>query len=233
MPNPATSTPRSARRHAIVDKCGEALAKWDPYLGPQLVVAAAILLDLALPKKVTIGPTWLLPSVEGLLLIGLFATAPHPTVGRSPARRNVAIGLIAFVSAVNIFSLILLCHYLLLGRKESGHNLILAGAVLWITNVLLFGLWYWQLDRGGPIARRSEPEEPDFLFPQMTEPQLAAGWMPNLIDYLYVSFTNATAFSPTDAMPLTRTAKVLMAIQALTALVTVGLVVARAVNILA
>jgi hypothetical protein len=211
---------------------GAGISKWDPYLAPQLVVAAAIVLDLALPKKVTIGPSWLLPSFEGLLLIGLSALTPHPRMRHSPARRYAALGLIALVSAVNCVSLILLCHYLLKGRSESGHNLILAGAVLWITNVLLFGLWFWQLDRGGPLARRSQPEPPDFLFPQMSEPKLVAGWEPNLIDYLYVSFTNATAFSPTDAMPLSRTAKVLMATQALTALVTVGLVVARAVNIL-
>ena len=232
--DPVTPTDRPERRHGLLDRCGEALTKWDPYLGPQLVVAGAILLDLALPEKVTIGPTWLLPAFEGLLLIGLIATAQHPHMRRSAARRNIALGIIAFVSAVNIFSLVLLCHYLLLGRKESGHDLILAGVVLWVTNVLLFGLWYWQLDRGGPISRSSAtPEEPDFLFPQMTEPKLAAGWMPNLIDYLYVSFTNATAFSPTDAMPLTRIAKLVMATQALAALVTVGLVVARAVNILA
>jgi hypothetical protein len=150
----------------------------------------------------------------------------------APGRRYAALGLIALVSAVNCVSLILLCHYLLRGRAESGRDLIGAGVVLWVTNVLLFGLWFWQLDRGGPLARRTSPEPPDFLFPQMTEPKLVDGWEPNLVDYLYVSFTNATAFSPTDAMPLSRTAKVLMAAQALTALVTIGLVVARAVNIL-
>jgi hypothetical protein len=209
-----------------------AIARWDPYLVPQLVVACAIGLDLALPQKVTIGPSWLLPSFEGLLLLGLSALTPHPKMRYSPGRRYGALALIALVSAVNTISLILLCHYLLGGRSESGRNLILAGVVLWVTNVLLFGLWFWQLDRGGPLARRSSPGPPDFLFPQMSEPKLTEGWEPNLIDYLYVSFTNATAFSPTDAMPLSRTAKVLMAGQALSALVTVGLVVARAVNIL-
>jgi hypothetical protein len=107
--------------------------------------------------------------------------------------------------------------------------------VLWVTNVLLFGLWYWELDRGGPVARAMNPgAKPDFLFPQMTLPPEHAprNWMPGLIDYLYVSFTNATAFSPTDTMPLTQIAKLLMSIQALAALLTIGLVVARAVNIL-
>jgi hypothetical protein len=106
--------------------------------------------------------------------------------------------------------------------------------VLWVTNVLLFGLWYWELDRGGPLARMATPDAmPDFLFPQMTEPRHSpAGWMPGLIDYLYLSFTNATAFSPTDTMPLSSIAKVLMTAQSLASLLTIGLIVARAVNIL-
>jgi len=113
-------------------------------------------------------------------------------------------------------------------------RLIFAAVVLWVTNVLLIGLWYWQLDRGGPLARALHPETPpDFLFPQMDKPEYAPpGWMPQLIDYLYVSLTNATAFNPTDTMPLTQIAKVLMSVQSIVALVTIGLVVARAVNIL-
>jgi hypothetical protein len=233
MPSPDSPTDPAVRTDTRrLARLSGAIARWDPYLAPQLVVASAIVLDLTLPKKVTIGPSWLLPSFEGLLLIGLSALTPHPRMRYSPARRYGALTLIGLVSAVNTVSLTLLCHYLLKGRAESGRDLIRAGVVLWVTNVLLFGLWFWQLDRGGPLARRSTPEPPDFLFPQMTEASLAKGWEPNLIDYLYVSFTNATAFSPTDAMPLSRIAKVLMAVQALTALVTVGLVVARAVNIL-
>jgi uncharacterized membrane protein len=214
----------------------ELLAKHDPFWGPQLVVAAAILLDLALPHKLTVGPTWLLPAVEGLLLIGLVSASPHPAMRHSTRRRSVAIALIGLVSAVNIVSLVLLCHELLLGTKTTtnGHRLILSGVVLWSTNVLLFGLWYWELDRGGPLERAGSPDAlPDFLFPQMTEPRHAPkGWMPGLVDYLYTSFTNATAFSPTDTMPLTPIAKWLMAAQSLASLTTIGLVVARAVNIL-
>jgi uncharacterized membrane protein len=210
-----------------------ALAKHDPFWAPQLIVAGALVLDVSLPNKLTIGPSWLLPSLEGLLLMGLIAASPHPGMRHSPTRRRLAIALIALVSAANIVSLILLCHYLLRGGKENGHALILAGIVLWVTNVLLFGLWYWELDRGGPLERAISPGRPDFLFPQMTEPKFApAGWTPGLVDYLYTSLTNATAFSPTDTMPLTPTAKSLMGAQALTALLTIGLVVARAVNIL-
>ena len=144
--------------------------------------------------------------------------------------------LIAFVSLVNVVSLVLLIHYLLhhTARRGEGRPLILAGIVLWVTNVLLFGLWYWELDRGGPIDRALRPDAfPDFLFPQMTDAAKFAppGWMPDLLDYLYLSFTNATAFSPTDTLPLTAWAKLTMMVQSFISLVTVALVVARAVNI--
>lgn len=229
---PDTPTRSGRRVSPIVAK----LDSWSPYWGPQLVVAAALALDFALPSKLTIGPSWLLPAVEGLLLIGLIIASPHPDVRHSPLRRQVAIGLIALVSTVNLVSLVLLIHYLIGGGKETGRTLILAGIVLWVTNVLLFGLWYYELDRGGPVARAlEEPDFADFLFPQMSSEGAAhspPGWSPRLVDYLYTSFTNATAFSPTDTMPLTPTAKWLMATQSLAALLTIGLVVARAVNIL-
>jgi hypothetical protein len=213
-----------------------ALERHDPFWAPQLVVAGAIALDLSLPEKVTLGPTWLLPSLEALLLLGLVLSSPRPEVRHSPTRRRVAMGMIGLVSATNAFSLVLLCHELLHGqlKHQTGRALVLAGVVLWVTNVLLFGLWYWQLDRGGPVERALTPDAlPDFMFPQMVESRFAPhDWVPGLVDYMYVSFTNATAFSPTDTMPLTQTAKWLMSAQALTALVTIGLVVARAVNIL-
>jgi len=208
--------------------------RWLPFWEPQLVVACTIVLQLTLSDQVTVGPNWMFPALEGALLLGLIIVSPHPNVRHSPLRRKLAIAMIGIVSAANIASLLLLCHYLLRGTKENGHQLILSGIVLWVTNVLLFGLWYWEVDRGGPVARScGEHGHPDFLFPQMTAPKWAPkDWRPRLIDYLYVSFTNATAFSPTDTMPLTPTAKWMMSGQALAALVTVGLVVARAVNIL-
>jgi hypothetical protein len=213
-----------------------ALDSWSPYWGPQLVVAAALALDFFLPSKLAIGPTWLLPSVEALLLLGLVMASPHPKIRHSRRRRRVAIGLIALVSAVNTVSLVLLVHYLLHGGKGTGRSLIYSGIVLWVTNVLLFGLWYYELDRGGPVARAlHEQDYADFLFPQMSNEGAANSpkdWAPRLVDYLYTSFTNATAFSPTDTMPLTAAAKWLMSVQALAALTTIGLVVARAVNIL-
>jgi hypothetical protein len=210
------------------------LEKHDPFWGPQLVIAAAIMLQFTLSEKVTFKPSWVIPALEGLALVGLIAASPHPRLRHSPLRRRLSLTLIAIVSAANVISLILLCHYLLHGGKTGGRPLVGSGIVLWVTNVLLFGVWFWQLDRGGPLARATEPcEHPDFLFVQMTEREFAPpGWEPGLLDYLYTSFTNATAFSPTDTMPLTVMAKSLMTVQSLTALVTIGLVVARAVNIL-
>ena len=222
-------TPRPRRQRFLA-----ALERWLPFWEPQLVVACAIALQLSLSQEVTIGPIWLFPTLEGALLISLVIASPSPNVRKSRARRRVALAVVGLVSAANIASLVLLCHKLLHGGKQNGHELILSGIVLWCTNVLLFGLWYWELDRGGPVARaRRERDFPDFMFVQMDKTQFAPkDWQPGMIDYLYVSFTNATAFSPTDTMPLTPMAKVLMSGQALASLVTVGLVVARAVNIL-
>ncbi|HWE09143.1 MAG TPA: hypothetical protein VG325_07305 [Solirubrobacteraceae bacterium] len=220
------------------EKLLERLARLDPYWGAQLVILLAIVLDLSLSRQVAVlNPAWLLPAMEGVVLIALALASPHPRLRHTPLRRRLSLLVIGLVSAANIVSLVLLVSELLRqknGTTATGVPLLGSGIVLWATNVLLFGVWYWMLDRGGPAARAGhDPDPPDFLFVQMTEPHHAPpDWEPSLIDYLYTSFTNATAFSPTDTMPLTATAKSLMAAQALTALVTIGLVVARAVNVL-
>jgi hypothetical protein len=138
------------------------------------------------------------------------------------------------INLANLASLILLAYYLVHGGKARGNTLIVASISIWATNVIIFGLWYWEIDRGGPGAR-THPEQtaPEFLYPQMSNPTLAPkDWRPIFLDYLYVSLTNATAFSPTDTMPLSRRAKMLMSVQAMASLLTVALVAARAVNIL-
>ncbi|MCW3057516.1 MAG: hypothetical protein JWO21_1485 [Solirubrobacterales bacterium] len=207
----------------------------EPFWPAQLTVLAAIGLQLLLPERLTVGPTWLLPALEAALLIGLSFASPRELEHNHPVRRAVALGMTAVVSLANIFSLYLLIHFLLhKGKVTEGRELIISGMLIWLTNFLIFALWYWELDRGGPGRRAAgEDEAPDFLFPQMSDDKIEPlDWRPKFIDYTYVSLTNATAFSPTDTMPLTAMAKTIMGIQALVSLVTLGLVVARAVNIL-
>ena len=201
-----------------------------------MAVLLAILLYATLPDKFTLGPPWLFPVLEGAILVPLTVTAPHRHAEESGRRRAASIVLIGLVNVANMASLGLLVHTIIRGGKLSGHELIFSAAQIWLTNVLLFGLWYWELDRGGPgqRAHAANPRPPDFLFPQMVNPEATGGvgWRPNMVDYVYVSFTNALAFSPTDTMPLTRWAKTLMLVQSLAALITVAIVAARAVNII-
>ncbi len=209
----------------------------EPFWPAQLTIVVAIVLQVALPERLTAGPSWLVPAMEGVLLVGMFVVTPNQVEDEHPRRRRIALGLTAIVSAANIYSLGALTHYLLHSKLGSGggRELIVAGTLIWLTNFLIFGLWYWELDRGGPGRRAAGHDNaPDFLFPQMSDDRIEPiGWRPKFIDYLYVSLTNATAFSPTDTMPLSPLAKSTMGIQALVSLVTIGLIVSRAVNILA
>jgi hypothetical protein len=223
---------------ALAQRKAAQFARRDPFWPAQLTVAAAIVLSITLPRYLGIQPAWLIPAVEGVLLAALVATTPREAKPR-PERRRVAVGLIGLVSASNLLNLSLLVHHLLhpplhSTTPTSGRELILAGVEIWITNVLLFTVWYWELDRGGPLARRLEAlGPPDFLFPQMTDKLLGGiDWRAGYVDYFYTSFTNASAFSPTDTMPLSPMAKMLMLVQSLTSLVTIGMVLARAVNVL-
>jgi uncharacterized membrane protein len=199
-----------------------------------VTVLGAIALQLTLPTRLTVGPSWLIPALEGALLIGLSLSSPKVLEHEHPRRRAAAIGLVAIVSAANVFSLVALSKFLLHHNPSNGRQLIISGMLIWLTNFLIFSLWYWELDRGGPGRRAAGHDgPPDFLFPQMTDDRIEPRfWRPHFIDYLYVSLTNATAFSPTDTMPLTPMAKVLMGVQGVVSLVTLGLIVSRAVNIL-
>lgn len=204
-------------------------------LWPALVaILFAIGLQLLLPKRVTAGPRWLLPALEAALLVGLMFASPRELEDEHRIRRHLALSLTALVSAANITSLALLTHELLHHNVTNGRGLIVAGALIWLTNVIIFGLWYWQTDRGGAGKRAAGRDgPPDFLFPQMADDRVEPdNWRPEFIDYLYVSLTNALALSPTDTMPLSRTAKSIMGLQSLVSLVTIGLIISRAVNIL-
>ena len=198
-------------------------------------VAAAIVLQVTLPDSLALRHAWLLPGLESALLIGLVAADPRRIERESRVLRTVSMVLIAVISLGNAWSAGHLIRGLIRGTLGSSAGpLLLSGASIYLTNIILFSLWYWELDRGGPVARlRGDDPYPDFLFPQMTAPELAApDWHSTFIDYLYISLTNAMAFSPTDVLPLSRWAKALMGLQAGVSLATIGLVVARAVNIL-
>jgi uncharacterized membrane protein len=206
----------------------------EPFWPAQLTVLVAIAIQLLLPKRLTVGPPLLVPGFEAALLIGMFIVTPNQIEDEHPRRRRIALGLTAFVSVANIYSLGELTHYLLSHNVSEGRALIGAGVLIWLTNFLIFGLWYWEIDRGGP-GRRSAGNDgpPDFLYPQMADDRIEPlSWRPKFLDYLYVSLTNAMAFSPTDTMPLTSMAKSVMGVQSIVSLITIGLIVSRAINIL-
>ena len=210
----------------------------EPPFWPAAALVASGVLYADLPTRFITGPgggsfgviRWIVPA---LTLLVVAALSVMPARGRI-TRRHLITGTIAIVSAANVASIVLLIHLLLRGAHANASELLRAAVHMWVVNVLLFGLWYWQLDGGGPRDRPScPPAQRDFLFPQQLEPIFAeAGWSPMFLDYLYVSFTNAAAFSPTDTMPLSRWAKMLMLIQSAISLALAVMVVARAVNIL-
>ena len=199
-----------------------------------LSVLIAIALQLTLPDRLIrgLGNRWLLPALEGALIVVLLIANPGRISKEEARLRVVGVALIAIITVTNVVSLTELI-YALLYSTTSGRPLVYASVPIWLTNVIVFGLWYWELDRGGPAVRQMpQHRRPDFLFPQMSVGGSSPGWAPSLLDYIYTSFTNATAFSPTDTLPLTAWAKLLMMLQSLASLVTVAVVVSRAVNIL-
>lgn len=206
------------------------------------VITAAALYAL-LPQDLTVGPRWLIPALELVLLLAVLVTNPRQVGRRSRLSRRTSLALTLLIIATNFGALGLLVAGLIQGSNTEGGQLLVAGLQVWATNVIAFGLLYWELDRGGPVARvrtaRHHLQLADFRFTQdethYTVIEVSAGsskkadWIPTFVDYLYLSTTNSSAFSPTDTMPLTSRAKMLMGLQATAALLTSLLVVARAV----
>lgn len=212
----------------------EALDK-DPIWYVQATIIFALLLQLGLPDRFVAGPRFALPILEALLAGSLYITSRKIQLKYALLRKFNSVTLIILIAIANVYALQRLAHLLLAGGQVSdGHGLILAAVNIFLTNIVVFALLYWEIDAGGPIKRIStDVRERDFSFPQMQNPELAPeNWMPNFVDYLYVSATNATAFSPTDTMPLTRLVKLLMLTQSLISLTAIALVASRAVNIL-
>ncbi len=209
----------------------------EPRWPVSIAVLAVIVLQLLAPPHLAFQPRPLLPGLEMLLFIVLTVANPRRIKKENMWIRTAGLLLVVAASVATAWSAGRLVFELATGHGTTGKNpalaLLLNGGAIWLTNVIVFALWYWEFDRGGPAARaNARRPHPDFLFTQMTTPELVhRDWEPSFVDYLYLSFTNATAFSPTDTLPLTAWAKLTMMAQSCISLVTVALVVARAVNI--
>ena len=199
-----------------------------------LAVLALMALALASPPHLSFVPGWVLAATEGVLLLALIIGDPG-RIDRDVRWLHVtSVALVAILLLSTLASTALLIYDLLIGSTATSQAgpLILAGVKVWLGNNVAFALLYWEFDGGGPAKRlRGLPAHPDLAFPQQLNPELAKpGWRPHFIDYLYVGFTTANAFSPTDTMPMVPWTKVAMASQALISFAIIGLVFARAVN---
>lgn len=202
-----------------------------------LAVLAVLVLQLLVPTQINTLPRWLMPALGFLLLVPLVWMNPFHLRRDEPWLRSVEVVLVGVLVAVNAFYLAGMIFFLNNGDANEGRVLVKSALLIWVTNVVAFAVWYWEVDRGGPFARapehEREAERADLLFPQMTVDLPGwKDWLPGFTDYLYVAFTNATAFSPTDTMPLTSRTKVLMGVQSAISLLTIAIIAARAVNVL-
>ncbi|GAA4831302.1 hypothetical protein [Kitasatospora terrestris] len=231
---------KARQRFARHERRGEAR------LPAVLATLVAILLYLVLPQQLLIAPRFVLPGLEVLLLVPLIAVNPRRMTRQNRLSRTLSLTLVAMIGVSNLVALGLLIDAMVTERAQNGGPLLLAALQVWATSVIVFGLAFWELDRGGPVvrtqAKRSELPLADFRFSQDENDdaveEVADGssrtsdWVPTLMDYLYVSVTNSTAFSPTDTMPLSTRAKALMAVESVAALITSLLVIAHAVGVL-
>lgn len=234
----AQSRADARTRHPRHERRGEAR------LPGVLATLAAIARYLALPQQLLIAPRYVLPTLEVLLLIPLIAINPRRLTRQTRMFRILSLALVAVIAASNLVALAILIDELVHAGVKDGRELLVAALQVWLTNIIVFGLAFWELGRGGPVSRTQAPraELPlaDFRFSQDENDdaveEVADGasgssdWVPTLVDYLYVSVTNSTAFSPTDTMPLTTRAKLMMSIESISALLTSLLVIARAVS---
>lgn len=216
--------------------------KEEPRWHAGIAVLVALVLYVTLPNKVAVGPVWILPVILLVILVPLMIVSPHRHQEAS-WQRWLSIAHIAVLNAFNVITIVLLFAWQLSEhhtKRLSGEELLLAAVQIWLTNIIVYALWFWEIDGHGPEVRThtafdQEPRRADFLFPQMAlQPDIRnrIKWKPAFLDYVFLSFTNATAFSPTDTFPLTRFAKVLMMAEALTSLVTIAVIAGRAISIL-
>jgi uncharacterized membrane protein len=198
-------------------------------------VVAATVLFVGTPHGGRVPGWWIGPLLQLILLGILIAQDPGRIDHRSPTLHRLTVALLVIMTTGTVLSVIVLAVDILVAAKGVTATALLGrGAAIWVENVIVFSLWYWQFDRGGPAERAAGiPVPPSFAFPENATPELApAGWRPAYPDYLYLAYTNATAFSPTDTLPVRRWAKLTMMIQSTLSLVIAILVIARAINVL-
>jgi len=227
----AATEPSSSANEAPEIYLGE--SRWPPAAALLAFMALNIGLRVWLPDEGAVRLPWLIPAIEGVLLALLLVGHPGSLARHAKWLRRVAVTFVCILVAAALWSTVLLVYDLIkgLGVTNSPGRLLATGAVVWLGNNLSFALLYWLIDSGGPIARSRQSAPVDFAFTQHMSPELAPpGWRPLFLDYLHLGFTNATAFSPTDVMPLTLRAKYTMLVQSTVALALFGLIVARAVN---
>jgi hypothetical protein len=226
----AAAPPSVAREGAAPGPAGESL--WPPVVAVLVVMAFNIALRVWLPTEGALRVPWLLPAVEGILLVVLVAADPANAAERRRLHR-LALILVGLLVTAALWATAVLVYDLITAKGVTQHadELLASGALVWVGNNVAFALLYWLIDGAGPVARSRRTTPVDFAFTQHMSPELAPpGWRPDFLDYLHLGFTNATAFSPTDVMPLTHRAKYAMLVQSTVALAVFGLVVARAVN---
>jgi hypothetical protein len=209
-------------------------SRWPPAAALVVYIVLNIAIRIWLPSQSPVRLPWLLPTVETALLVVIVWGDPTRLARRTPWAHRIAVALVLALVAAALWATGLLVYDLIKGHgvSQSATKLLASGGIVWLGNNLSFGMLYWLMDSGGPIARSRKTTIPvDFAFTQQLSPELAPpGWRPVFLDYLHLGFTNATAFSPTDVMPLSHRAKYAMLVQSTVALALVGLVVARAVN---
>jgi hypothetical protein len=220
----------------------ERTVRHEPRWHAAIAVLIAMALYVTLPPKIVLGPLWLMPVLILVVLVPLLIVSPRRHE-ETRIQRLMSIAVIAFLNVFNIGTVVTLFIQLLsvAHRKNfRGEDLLIAAVEIWVTNVIVYSLWFWEIDGRGPDARaHRDPQQAlkyaDFLFPQMqvqTPDAEPLRWRPFFFDYVFLAFTNATAFSPADTFALTRLAKLLMMVEAFTSLVTIAVIAARAIGIL-
>ncbi len=208
----------------------ESVVDQEPRWPAFLALMAGACLHYALPSRLSIGPDWLVTAIMALLMIPIIVSHRRGMLKIARRLTFVATGALTLALLASVGLLI----QALPQHKDTPATLLRSAAVLWATNVIVFALWYWKLDAGGPIGRDAAkgPVKSSFLFPQMVKNPPDLSWSPEFIDYLFLAFNTSTAFSPTDTAVLDRWAKALMMIQAVSSLSILAVLAARAINVL-